>query len=98
MLPFSLEYSFARFLNSQPRGVRGSPPELESFRGSSLVLSVDGVLDEEGLVVVVEEDDEEGGGDTLDNGDFPGFLGRGAAIMPSVTGGGVGAGMTGGED
>lgn len=95
-LPFSFACSFIRFLNNQPRGVRESPPELGSFRGSNLVLSVDGVLDEEILAVEVDEDDEEdGGGDILDNGDLPGFLGRGAAIISSVMGGGgTGAGLT----
>lgn len=90
-LPLSREYSFALFLNNQPR-VRESPAEFESFRGSNFVLSVDGVLDEEGLAIVVDEDDEDDG-DILDSGDFPGLLGRGAAIMPSGTGG-VGAGLT----
>lgn len=49
------------------------------------------MLDEEGLAIVVEEDDEEDDEDILDSGDFPGFLGHGAATMPSVTGGGIGA-------
>lgn len=91
-LPFSW-YSFARFLNNQPRGVRGSPPEPESLRGSNLVLSVDEVPEEEGFSAVVDEDDEDDG-DILDSGDFPGLLARGAAIMFSVTGGGIGAGLT----
>lgn len=37
---------------------------------------------EEGLAAVVDEDEE----DTLDSGDFPGFLGCGATIIPPVTG------------
>lgn len=90
VLPFSFVYSFARFLNNQPRGVLGSPAELESLRGSNFVLSVDEVLDEECLAVVVEEDEEDA--DTLDRGDLPSFLGCGAAIMSSVTGD-VGAGL-----
>lgn len=101
VLPLSPECSFIRFLNNQPRGVRESPPALGSFRGSNFVLSVDEVLDVEAFAVEVDEDDEVDG-DILDNGDFPGFLGRGAAIMPSVTGGGAGAGLiltlTGEED
>ena len=102
VLPFSPECSFIRFLNNQPRGVRESPPEIGSFRGSNFVLSVDEVLDVETLAVEVDEEDEEDG-DILDNGDLPGFLGRGAAITLSVTGGGgTGAGLalfwTGEED
>ena len=90
----SFEFSFIRFLNNHPSGVRESPPELGSFRGSNFVLSVDEVLDEEALAVEVEEDDEDDG-DILDSGDLPGFLGRGAAIISSVTGGGgSGAGLT----
>lgn len=89
--PFSW-YSFARFLNNQPMGVRASPWP-ESLRGSNFVLSVDEVPEEEGFSVVVDEDDEDDG-DILDSGDFPGFLARGAAIMLSVTGGGIGAGLT----
>lgn len=77
-------------MNNQPSGVRDSPPALGSLRGSNFVLSVDEVLDEECLGVVV---DDEGDGDTMDNGDLPGLLGRGAAITPSVAGG-VGAGLT----
>jgi hypothetical protein len=84
-LPLSL-YSFARFLKSQPRGVRESPAELESFRGSNFVRSDDEVLDVEGLAVVVDEDDEDG--DILDSGDFPGLPGRGAAIILSAAGAG----------
>jgi hypothetical protein len=53
------------------------------------------VLDEEPLAVEVDEDDEEEDWDIFDNGDLPGFLGRGAAIISSVTGGGgTGAGLT----
>ena len=89
-LPLSL-YSFARFLKSQPRGVRESPAELESFRGSNFVLSVEEVLDVEGLAVVVDEDDE----DILDSGDFPGLLGRGAAIKPSAVRAGLALILTG---
>lgn len=94
VVPFSPEYSFIRFLNNQPRGVRESPPELGSFRGSNFVLSVDEVLDVEPLAVEVDEDDEDGDGDILDSGDLPGFLGRGAAITFSITGGGTGARLT----
>lgn len=100
---FSFECSVARFLKSQPR-VRGSPPELESFLESSFVLSVDKVLVVEGLGIVVDEDDEddEDCGEIRDSGDFPGFLGCGAAIVSSVTEGGVDEGLgsilTGDED
>jgi hypothetical protein len=86
-VPFSFECSFIRFLNSQPRGVRESPPEVESFRGSNFVLSVDEVLDEEALAVEIDEDDEDDA-EILDNGDLPGFLGRGAIIVSSMIGGG----------
>ena len=56
---------------------------------------MDEVLDVEPLAVEVDEDDEEDDSDILDNGDLPGFLGRGAAIISSVTGGGgTGAGLT----
>ena len=92
VLPFSPECSLIRFLNNQPRGVRESLPALGSFRGSNFVLSVDEVLDVEAFAVEVDEDDEDYG-DILDNGDFPGFLGRGAAIMSSVMGEGAGAGL-----
>lgn len=99
-LPFSFTCSFIRFLNSQPRGVRDSL--LGSFRGSNFVLSLDEVLDEEPLTVGVDEDDEEVDEDILDNGDLPGCLGRGAAIISSVAGGGTCAGLalilTGEED
>jgi hypothetical protein len=88
VLPLSPVCSFIRFLNNQPRGVRESPPGPGSFRGSIFVLSVDEVLDVEALAVEVDEEDEDDDGDILDSGDFPGFLGRGAAITLSVTGGG----------
>lgn len=91
-LPLSSICSFIRFLNNQPRGVRESPPELESFRGSNFVLSVDEVLDEEGLAPA-DDEDEEDDEDILDSGDLPGFLGRGAAIILSVTGGGTSAAL-----
>lgn len=94
VLPFSPECSFIRFLNNQLRGVREPPPEPRSFRGSNFVLSVDEVLDVESLAVEVDEDDEDDG-DILDKGDLPGFLGRGATITSSVTGGGgTGAELT----
>jgi len=84
-LPFSPVCSLIRFLNNQPRGVRDSP--FGSFRGSNFVLSVEGVLDVEALAVEFDEDedddDDDDDGDTLDNGDFPGFLGFGAAIISS---------------
>lgn len=93
VLPFSPTCSFIRFLKSQPR-VRESPPKFGSFRGSNFVLSVDEVLDVEALAVEVDEEDEEDDGDILDNGDLPGFLGRGATITLSVIGGGgTGAGL-----
>jgi len=103
VLPFSPVCSFIRFLNNQPRFVRESLPGPGSLRGSNFVLSVDEVLDVEALAVEVDEDDEDEDGDILDNGDLPGFLGRGAAITFSVTGGGgIGAGLalvlTGEED
>jgi len=102
VLPFSPECSFIRFLNNQPRGVRESPPGPGSLRGSNFVRSVDEVLDVEALAVEVDEDEEDDDGDILDNGDLPGFLGRGAAITFSETGGGIGAGLalvlTGEED
>lgn len=44
------------------------------------------MLDEDPLTVEVDEDVEEDDWDILDNGDLPGCLGRGAAIMSSVTG------------
>jgi hypothetical protein len=84
-LSLSFDCSFIRFLNNQPRGVRESLPEFGSFRGSNFVLSVDGVLDEECFATVADEDEEDDG-DILDSGDLPGLLGRGAAIIPSVTG------------
>jgi len=57
----------------------------------------------EAFAVEVDEEDEEDDGDILDNGDLPGFLGRGATITLSVMGGGgTGAGLaltrTGEED
>lgn len=55
------------------------------------------MLDVEGLAVVVDEDDDDDG-DILDNGDFPGFLGRGATMAPSVAGEGTGALTLTGED
>lgn len=94
LLPLTLWFapSFIRFLNNQPRGVRESLPE---FRGSNFVLSGDELLDEEGLATVIDEDEDEDS-DNLDNGDLPGLLGRGAAIVPSVTGGTC-AGLAGEE-
>ena len=54
------------------------------------------------MAVEFDDDDEEDEGFILDNGDFPGCLGRGAAIMLSVPGGGTRAGsvptLTGDED
>lgn len=103
VVPLSPACSLIRFLNNQPRGVRESPPELASLRGSNFVLSVDEVLDEEPLTVEVDEDDEEDVVDILDSGDFPAFLGRGATIISSVTGGGgtgarLASVLTGDED
>lgn len=51
------------------------------------------MCDEEPLAVEVDEDDEEEDAVILDNGDLPGCLGRGAAIMSSVTEGGTDAGL-----
>ena len=66
------------------------------FLGSNFVLSVDGVLDEEPLAVEDDEDDSV----SLDNGDLPGCLGRGATIVSSVREAGTDPGLilTGEED
>ena len=97
VLPFSSMCSFIRFLKNQPR-VRESLLVL-GFLGSNFVLSVDGVLDEEPLAVEVDEDDEDDSV-SLDNGDLPGCLGRGATIVSSVREAGTDPGLilTGEED
>lgn len=63
-----------------------------SFLRFNIAPSVDDVLDEESLAIVGEEDEGDDW-DILDSGDLPGLLGRGEAIILSVTRGGTSAGL-----